>query len=291
VLRLELGVTLEGFRNRSAVVAAVFESIRTSISTQIQLDLIKQYLSTAWIHGYLFTPRPPDAISLAVDALRFGIGGTGICVQGYWHLMPSPEDSESAEVMRGIVTSTLKTMSSEENAIISFRASPLAIFSYSKGIVDQQITTPPIFNPWSREPITGARYLTENRINGGSSLFKSLSWFAATFDGDFLTPPFLNPLIPTKFRPPRPVIRQTNRSWGRRLLYLEDANASERSRGGWQLTTAGVWQEYQTVASLDSDGGSGWKLWQIPPGNNLIGLPLPLRPPEPSIEGVVVVQL
>jgi hypothetical protein len=226
-----------------------------------------------------------------VDALRFGIGGTGICVQGYWHLTPSPEDSESAEVMRGIVTSTLKTMTSEENAIISFRASPLAIFSYSKGIVDQQITTPPLFNPWSREPITGARYLTENRINGGSSLFKSLSWFAATFDGDFLTPPFLNPLIPTKFRPPRPVIRQTNRSWGRRLLYLEDANASERSRGGWQLTTAGVWQEYQTVASLDSDGGSGWKLWQIPPGNNLIGLPLPLRPPEPSIEGVVVIQL
>lgn len=295
VLRMELGLTLEGFANRSAVVAAVFECIRTSLSSPFQLDLIKQYLSTSWLHGYLLTPRPPDAISLAVDALRFGIGGTGLGVPGYWHLMPSPEDNEGAEAVKKIVTDTLNTMSNEENAIISFRASPKAVYSHSKGIVDQQISIPPLFSPWEREHITGARYLAESRINGGRSLFKSLAWFAANFDGDALTPPFLNPLIPTKFRPPRPVIRQSNPAWGRRLLYLEDANASSQqsSTGGWKLTKAGVWREYETVTKSESEGSSSnWKLWQIPPGrNSLIGLPLPVRPPEPSIEGVVVIQL
>lgn len=87
VLRMELGLTMEGFANRSAVVAAVFEGIRTSISKPLQLDLIKQCLSTAWLHGYLLAPRPPDSISLAVDALRFGVGGTGIGVQGTYLLL------------------------------------------------------------------------------------------------------------------------------------------------------------------------------------------------------------
>lgn len=296
VLRMELGLTLEGFANRSAVVAAVFETIRTSISKPLQLDLIKQYLSTAWIHGYLLTPRPADAISLAVDALRYGVGGTGIGVPGYWHLIPSPEDAKSVDVIKNIAVDTLTTMASEENAIVSFRASQKAVFGNSQGIVDPKITTPPIFSPWNREPVTGARYLVETRINGGSSLFKSFAWFAATFDGDALSPPFLNPLIPTKFRPPRPVIRQSS-PWGRRLLYLEDANAEELSQNsnGWRLTSAGVWREYQTVYSNNAsdfdEGDPNWKLWQIPPGNEMIGLPLPVRPPEPTIEGVVVIQL
>ena len=262
----------------------------------MQLDLIKQYLSTAWLFGYLLTPRPPDAISLAVDALRYGVGaGTGIGVTGIWHLMPSPENNVSAEIIREIVTDTLNTMAKEENAIISFRASPKAIFNYSKGIVDEEITTSPLFQPWKREPVTGARYLEESRIgNGGTSLFKSFAWFAANFDGDELTPPYLNPLIPTSFRPPRPVIRQANPIWGRRLLYLEDAVATEQSsrREDWKLTTRGVWREFQTVTGKDDDSSNfNWKLWRIPPGNDLIGLPTPVRPPETGIEGVVVIQL
>jgi insulysin len=292
VLRLELGLTLEGFSNRSAVVAAVFECIRTSISKPIQLELIKQYLSTAWLHGYLLVPRPPDAIALAVDALRFGAGGTGIGVPGYWHLIPPPDDRVSATAMRDIVTDTLNKMSSEEGAFISVRASQKAIFGHSQGIIDPKITTPPIFSPWNREPITGARYLVESRIIGGSSLFKSFAWFAANFDGVELTPPFLNPLIPTRFRPPRPVITQSNPVWGRRLLYLEDANALEESRR-WRLTTSGLWREYEIVSTPSpGEENTNWKLWQIPQGKtDMIGLPLPLRPPEPTIEGAVVIQL
>eukprot|EP00804_Cyclotella_cryptica_P024169 CCRYP_019498-RA/>CCRYP_019498-RA protein AED:0.03 eAED:0.03 QI:415/1/1/1/0.66/0.5/4/284/1037 len=298
VLRMEIGLTLDGFANRSAVAAAVFESIRTSISQPLQLDLIKQYISTAWVHGYLFSPRPPDAVSLAVDALRFGVGGTGICVQGYWHIMPSPEDSEGTETMRRIVSDTLTKMSVEENAIVSYRASPKAIFKFSQGIVDQKISTPPVFSPWKVEPVTSARYLVESRMNGGASYFNSLAWFAAKFDGDELTPPFLNPLIPTKFRPPRPVIQRQG-AWGVRSFFLDDANAydepTQKNRSGWRLTNAGLWREYQTTDfpsdSVDVDR-SNWSMWQIPPGySQLIGLPLPARPPEPSIEGVYVIQL
>lgn len=56
------------------------------------------------------------------------------------------------------------------------------------------------------------------------------------------------------------------------------------------MTKRGVWREFQTVTAKDDDR-SNWNLWRIPPGNDLIGLPTPMRPPETSIEGVVVIQL
>jgi len=182
--------------------------------------------------------------------------------------MPSPEDNIGIERMREAVTETLRVMVDEEKAIISFRASPKAIFEYSGGIVDQKVTTVPLLAPWKREPITGARYLVESRANGGTSYFKSLSWFAATFDGEELSPPYLNPLVPTNIRPPRPIIERKG-DWGRRFFYLEDANASEDTdrtigRSGLKLTNEGIWRELKTTVPLEVD--SNWKLWQIPPG-------------------------
>ena len=296
ILRMEIGLTLEGFQSRSAVVAAVFEGLRTILLKPLQLDLIKQYLSTGLLHGYLFAPRPPDAIALAVDALRYGIGGTsGVGNNNFnWYLMPSPEDNLGIERMREAVTETLRIMVDERKAIVSFRASPKAIFEYSGGIVDQKITTVPLFAPWNREPITGARYLVESRANGGYAYLKSLTWFASTFDGEELSPPSINPLIPTNIRPPRPVIeRQGN--WGRKFFYLEEANASDSlsqtiGREGLKLTNEGIWHELKTTVSVEAD--SKWKLWQIPPSyKGSVGLQLPLRPPEPGIECAFVVQL
>jgi insulysin len=293
ILRMEIGLTLDGFANRSAVVAAVFESLRTVLSRPLQLDLIKQFLSAGLLHGYLFAPRPPDAVTLAVDALRFGIGGfSGVGNDDFnWYLMPSPEDDAGIERMREAVTETLRIMTDEGKAIISFRASPKAIFEYSGGIVDTKVKTLPLFSPWVREPITGARYLIESRAIGGFSYFKSLSWFAATFDGEELSPPYLNPLVPTNIRPARPVIEKRG-SWGRRFFYLEDANASQGSisRSGLKLTNEGIWRELKTNVPLEVD--SNWKLWQIPPGyKDVVGIPLPLRPPEPTIECAFVFQL
>ncbi|KAL3817042.1 hypothetical protein ACHAXA_002954 [Cyclostephanos tholiformis] len=294
ILRMEIGLTLDGFSNRSAVVSTVFESIRKVIETPLQLDLIKQYLVTGLIHGFLFAPRPPDAIALAVDSIRFGIGGPfGIASNGpNWYLMPSPEDEESVLRMRQIVTDTLKIMSDESGPLVSFRASPKAVFTYRGGLVDQSIATPPVLSPWKKEPITGARYLVETRANGALSYFKSLSWFAATFDGDELSPPYLNPLIPTSIRAPRLVVERQVAWRGSRYFYLDDAtDESVRSSGSnLKLNNVGTWREFQTRGMSEDD--SHWKLWQIPTAKkDIIGLPWPVRPPEPSVECAFVVQL
>mmetsp|Transcript_23282 Transcript_23282/g.45042 ORF Transcript_23282/g.45042 Transcript_23282/m.45042 type:complete len:1027 (+) Transcript_23282:268-3348(+) len=299
VIRVEIGLTNEGFANRSAAIAAVFESIRTILSTPLQRDLMKQYLAAAWLHGYFFAPRAPDAISLAVDAQRYGIGGNGgIAVQGNWHLMPSPSDDKCADKMKEIITDTLKIMSDEEAAIISLRASSKAIFQFSGGLIDQKISTSPLLKPWRVERVTNARYLLENRAYGGSSYFKSLYWFSGTFDGEKMTPPYLNPLIPTVFRAPRPVLERQTAWGGRRYFYLEDANASEipqKSIVGLKLTNQNIWSELQLSQTLEVDYKDSrilWRLWQIPPSYvGLIGLPLPMRPPESTIECAFVVQL
>jgi len=294
VLRMEIGLTLDGFANRSAVVSAVFEGIRKVIEKPLQLDLIKQYLAAGLLHGYLFAPRPPDAITLAVDSLRFGIGGaSGIGSNDFgWYLMPSPEDEECVLRMREVVTDTLRTMSDDRSPLVSFRASPKAIFAFSGGIIDSAISTPPVFSPWRVEPITGARYIVESRANGASSYFRSLAWFAARFDGEELTPPYLNPLLPTKFRAPRPVIERRAAWGGSRYFYLEDASANDESirssRGSLKLTNVGTWRE---LRALSEGEGSNWKLWHIPPAKKDLGLPLPVRPPEPSCESAFVVQL
>lgn len=70
VLRMEVGMTLEGFSNRSAFLVAVFESLRRATARPLQLDLIKQYLSAGMLHGYLFAPRPPDSVTLAVSVVE-----------------------------------------------------------------------------------------------------------------------------------------------------------------------------------------------------------------------------
>ena len=295
VLRMEIpGLTLDGFANRSAVVSAVFESIRKVIEMPLQLDLIKQYLAAGLLHGYMFAPRPPDAITLAVDSLRFGtVGDTGgIGKSGSnWYLMPNPEDELGVEKMRQLVTDTLRTMSNDRIPLVSFRASAKAIFSSSGGIVDQSISTPPLFSPWKVEPITGARYFVENRANGASSYFRSLSWFALTFDGEELSRPYLNPLLPTKFRAPRPVLkRQSSSYWeGSRSFYMEEASANTGPSPS-KLTASALdtWREFRTRPEGD---GSNWKMFQIPPSKIGFGLPLPVRPPEPSVESAFVIQL
>ncbi|KAL7538681.1 hypothetical protein ACHAWF_006181 [Thalassiosira exigua] len=292
ILRMEIGLTLDGFANRSAVLGAVFESIRKVIETPLQLDLIKQYLAAGLLHGYLFAPRPPDAITLAVDSLRFGTSAIG-SDNFNWYLMPGPEDVVGVENMRQAVTDVLRLMSDDKTPLVSFRASPKAVFTSSGGIIDQSISTPPVFSPWKVEPITGARYYVESRVNGGSSYFKSLLWFASRFDGESLRPPYLNPLIPTKFRAPRPVIERQASWGGSRYFYLEDASAFEGSTrstsGSLKLSNVGTWRQLQAISG---DEGSNWKLWHIPPAKQkLIGLPLPMRPPEPSMECAFVVQL
>ena len=105
----------------------------------------------------------------------------------------------------------------------------------------------------------------QEQSNGASSCFKSLSWLAARFDGEELSPPYLNPLIPTKFQAPRPVIERQAAWGGNRYFYLEDASAYEElvpsTGGSLKLTNIGTWRELQTVRLSE---WSNWKLWHIP---------------------------
>jgi len=298
ILRLEIGgITLDGFANRSALIGTVFESIRKTIEKPLQADLIKEYLVAAQIHGYLFAPRAADAITLSVDSLRFGSGGTnGVANEDYnWYLMPSPDDSNSVLQMKQLVTETLYTMSDESSSLVSFRASPKAVFTSSQGIIDERISTPPVFLPWQREPITGTRFYIENRASGASAYLSSLEWFASVFDGEELSPPYLNPLLPTRIRSPRPIIERQVGQWGgSRYLYQDasdDDNLARSSGKKLKLTNAQTWREYTSGFSVDSVE-SRWRLFLVPPNKaSYIGLPLPLRPTEPSVECAFVVQL
>ena len=289
ILRLEIGgITLDGFANRSALVSTVFESIRKTIETPLQADLIKEYLVAAQLHGYFFAPRAADAITLSVDSLRFGSGGTnGVANEDYnWYLMPSPEDNNSVLQMRQLVTETLYTMSDESSSLVSFRASPKAVFTSSQGIIDERISTPPVFLPWQREPITGTRFYIENRASGASAYLSSLEWFASVFDGEELSPPYLNPLLPTRIRSPRPIIERQVGQWGgSRYLYQDasdDDNLARSSGKKLKLSNAQTWREYTSGFSVDSVE-SRWRLFLVPPNKaSFIGLPLPLRPPGKS---------
>jgi len=301
IMRMEITMSLEGFRNRSAMIAAVFESIRTVIAKPLPSELIKQNLAAGILQGYLLAPRPPDAIAIAVDSLRYGTGGeygvggsSGVGgVEGSfdWYLMPSPDDEVGVANMKRIVEEVLELMANEKIPLISIRASTKAIFKHSRGIVDKTINSIPLFAPWKRERITGTPYLVEKRASLASGLFRSLA-FLQKVDGQQLTPPYLNPFMPTKIRLPRPVVEWRS-FWpmGNSVMYLESASAEEGTSSKLADSYSGTWLD-TNQGFVPVEPEAKWKLLQIPPSRTkTISIPLPIRPPEPGIEGAFVVQL
>ena len=92
----------------------------------------------ARIHGYALSPRPPDAVEMAVDSQIFGVGGLGsmgmggggVGVSGTWPLIPNPEENpRDAERMRGLVADTLAIMSDPSRAIATVIVSEGTVFS------------------------------------------------------------------------------------------------------------------------------------------------------------------
>ena len=262
VMQLELKLTKDGFYNRSAVIAAILGCIESTAklsqptSTQpflLPRELIAQYASTARLHGYTLAPRPSDAVELAVDSQTFGLDGQGVGVLGTWPLFPDPSDSTAVEALRQAVASTLTTMTDPGRTIATIIASESSIKNFDGGLVD-----PPLPNlgssSWNREPLTNAQYYVENVAGLDRLLVAPMVWALGKVEGDELGPPFLNPLLPSVIRPPRPMI------------------------------------ESQSTASMIGDR---WKLYQAPSGRkgDDTSLPLPLIPPEPSSRCSFVVQL
>lgn len=317
ILKMEIGLTVEGFANRSAVIAAIYKSIRdvALVSQSVRpfllpRELFVQYLTVATLHGYIFAPRPPDAVELAVDAQTYGMGMPGgVGVEGLWPLMPSRDDVSGMEEMRKIVAATLATMSDPSKAIITITASAKAMFGSSSGIIDQPI--PPLISGyWQTEPVTGAPYYIENAVNI-PGLAEPLVWLAEKLDDNELGPPVLNPLVPPRLRPARPILERRGSDGGRRYFYLETSNVQDaKSTSGRVVLGETLWREFvtqspeKTLATSDSIKGTweeralativgrDWKLWQSPPGSReVLSLPLPLIPPEPSCRCSFVVQL
>ena len=262
VMQLELKLTKDGFNNRSAVIAAILGCIESTAklsqptSTQpflLPRELIAQYASTARLHGYTLAPRPPDAVELAVDSQTFGLDGQGVGVIGTWPLFPDPSNGAAVEALRQTVASTLTAMIDPGRTIATIIAKESSIKDFVGGLVD-----PPLpdlgSSSWSREPLTNAQYYVENVAGLDRLLVAPMVWALGKVEGDELGPPFLNPLLPSVIRPPRPMI------------------------------------ESQSTASMIGDR---WRLYQAPSGRkgDDTSLPLPLIPPEPSSRCSFVVQL
>ena len=264
IMQLELKLTKDGFNNRSAVIAAILGCIESTAklsqptSTQpflLPRELIAQYASTARLHGYTLAPRPPDAVELAVDSQTFGLDGQGVGVLGTWPLFPDPSNSAAVEALRQTVASTLTTMTDPGKTIATIIAAESSIKNFVGGLVD-----PPLPNlgssSWDREPLTNAQYYVENVAGLDRLLVAPMVWALGKVEGDELGPPFLNPLLPSVIRPPRPTIESKS----------------------------------QSATSIIGDR---WKLSQAPSrikGSDT-SLPLPLIPPEPSSRCSFVVQL
>jgi insulysin len=308
MMKLEILVTMEGFANRSTIVAAVYDSLKAvrrisqpEESFLLPKTLLNQYLTVARLHGYVLAPRPPDAVELAVDAQTFGL--EQVANPSVWPLFPPADDVRSIQMLRQVVADTLKLMCDPTKGIVFITASNKAIQISGRSIIDESLPRYISSEQWLVEPTTGARYFREDRTKLPAYVDE---WIAARLDEDELLPPALNPLIPTKLRRPRPVLERKFVDGNRRFYYLEapqgtDTDGMYSRDSVWrEFTTlstdrqvrgtsvAGTWENRATSSMIGTD----WMLWQSSALTaGVPSLPLPVSPPEPTCRCAFVVQL
>jgi len=299
VMRLQIGLTTEGFANRSAVIAAVFSCLK-GISTMsppnqpflLPRELVSQYMTIAYLHGYILAPRPSDAVELAVDAQTFGLDGQGVGVLGSWPIFPPPDDRAGVEEVSRAVRSVLTRITDPTRTIAIITARRQSIMNFVGGLVDPSL--PPLGSPqWKRERLTDAQYYVENVASLDRLVVAPMLWALSKFEGDELGPPFLNPLVPARIRPARPVMERTSVDGTSRVYYLDGAGEDRIWRefitqiGSGSATS---WQD-RSMATLVGDR---WKLYQAlqaPGRSDASTLPLPIISPEPSCRCSFVLQL
>jgi len=308
MMKLEIVLTLEGFANRSTIVAAIYDSLKAvrqisqpEGSFLLPNPLLNQYLTVARLHGYVLAPRPPDAVELAVDSLTYGL--EDVANPNVWPVVPPADDPRAIQNLREAVADTLKVMTDTTIGIVFITASNRAIQKSGRSIVDESLPKYISSEQWLIEPKTGARFFREDRTKLPAYVDE---WIAARLDEDELLPPTLNPLIPAKLRRPRPLLERKSVDGSRRLYYLEAPQGKDTDG---TYTRDSVWREFTTLApdrqaggtsvagtwesrAMSSMIGTDWKLWQ----NSVLtagvpSLPLPVSPPEPTCRCAFVVQL
>jgi insulysin len=146
IMRLELTLTLEGFSNRSSVIATVFDCLNGLKGGSLTRELIAQYCTVGQLYGHFLAPRAPDAIELAFDAQIYGVEGPKGSGSGNWLLLPISDDGAAVRNIQRAIISVLERISDSSNAIIIATASPRAIQSFQENVFEEPF---PLFSPAS----------------------------------------------------------------------------------------------------------------------------------------------
>ena len=202
ILKLELSLTLDGFIHRNKVVAAVYDSINVLRNERgvdtfvIPREIMAQYATTAKLFGYTLSPRPPNAVELALDVVTYGIIKVEL---NKWYRFPSTEELGGLGLnrMRRAVSSALNNMVDPENALIIVTAGAKAIDA-THGINVKNPVPSLSSSKWKTERISGGRLYFEEMLS------RSRQSYLSTINNkeDFL-PQVYNPFVLTSLRPPR----------------------------------------------------------------------------------------
>jgi insulysin len=315
MMKLELSLTLQGFSSRSAVIAAVYDSINSiqlsPLSRRapffLRRELIAEYVTVAQLYGYVLAPRPPDAIELAMDGQVYGIDGVGVVSNSEeWHCFPSPQDIVGVSSIQKSLKETLDLMSDPGNAIIIATASKKSIL-YSLSNNDVFVDTLPRMSPasWNISPVTDARYYNDNmfRLTGRVN-----EWLVARSMEDALSAPVLNPLIPPLLRPARVVDKlggSVSSSMGKPFLLDNESTEKKRPALSWTriLQRNSLEDDDDEEVNLDKPDYNEdptqtsivrdyWVVLQVMGLEKTSRrLPLPRVAPEPSCRCLFVLQL
>jgi insulysin len=305
MLKLDLSLTIQGFSSRSAVIAAVYDSINSLQSSPLSTGsfllrrvLIAEYATVAQLYGHVLTPRPPDAVELALDAQVYGADGPKGVSNPEWRLFPLPQDNSGISSIQKCLQETLTLMSDPGNAIIITTACKKAIIFAEKNVLENSF---PLMSPasWNISPVTGARYYLDNmfRLSGRVN-----EWLVARSMVDELSPPVLNPLIPPTIRPPRIPNKLGSSDGSKPLLLVGDVVVQEQSpilswknilrRNRASENYEGFIPEYNEDIIQSSIVRDYWSVLQVISHEMTQPmLRLPRVPPEPSSRCAFVLQL
>eukprot|EP00977_Amphora_coffeiformis_P004482 scaffold965_cov158-Amphora_coffeaeformis.AAC.6 len=279
VIKMDIMLTVEGFIARSAVVAAVYDSLealRRGSSYHVVRELVTQWASIAKLHGYLLTPRPPDAVELAQDVHLYGLNGPNGMGRGQWYRFPEPDDRSSINALQKSVSVTLQLMSDPGNAVVIASANRKAL---------DLAKLPPIESSrrWRTEPLSGGRFIYDDML-GLTSRIEELV-LTRLVDREELLRPVINPLVPIILKPPRPLSLSgaSDPRITSGVLPLIARDSEEPSRE-FRLSSS---SSFGTMKRIDRNR---WTLLE-PPEDGHAGLQLPRYPPEPNYRSVFVVQL
>jgi insulysin len=279
ILKLEINLSLDGFINRSAVVAAVYDSIealRSRGTLSLSRSQIAQYATIAKLHGSVFAPRPPDAIELSLDAQLYGLGENFGVGSGSWYRFPSTEDRDGFRPLQQAVSTMLSMISDPENAVIIVTAGNEAIVRSKSSLTSEPL--PPLSSQrWLAEPTTGARFCFDDML-GLTARVEELV-LTRLVDRDELLPPVLNPFVPVITLRPTSVRSKPG--------YGQTANENVLYRTA--RDTKSDDNRILRVQAMPLRDGNEWAILDAVPGQ--VGLPLPRAPPEPSCRCAFVLQL